>query len=99
MFVRKQRFALPPSSGFVLLLALVLAATARLGWPDLIEFKNDEAWTLSVASSIARDHAHPLVGIGSSLGVPNAAFFVYLMAIPEIVTRDPAVGTPSEDPM
>src|ERR1700730_11628747 len=76
-----------------LLLALLLAAVTRLGWLGLIEFKNDESWALRVAASIARGQAHPLIGIGSSLGIPNAPFFVYLMAIPEIISHDPAVAT------
>jgi hypothetical protein len=76
-----------------LIVALILGAVTRLGWLDLIEFKNDEAWALSVATSIARGQALPLVGIGSSLGVPNAPFFVYLMAIPELFSHDPAFAT------
>lgn len=77
----------------LLIVAVLIAAVTRLGWLRLIEFQNDESWALSIASSIARGEAFPLVGIGSSLDVPNAPFFVYLMALPEIFTRDPSVAT------
>ncbi len=73
--------------------AVVMAALTRLGWPGLVQFEYDESWALSVASSIARGQAFPLVGIGSSLNVPNAPFFVYLMAIPELIGRDPSIAT------
>ncbi len=73
--------------------AIGISAMTRLGWLGLVEFKNDESWTLSIASSIARGQSHPLVGIGSSLGIPNAPFFVYLMALPEFFSRDPAFAT------
>jgi hypothetical protein len=76
-----------------LVVVLLVGVITRLGWLDLIEFKNDEAWALSVATSIARGQSHPLVGIGSSIGVPNAPFFVYLMAIPELFSHDPAFAT------
>ncbi|MGH2459258.1 MAG: ArnT family glycosyltransferase, partial [Chloroflexota bacterium] len=74
-------------------IALVFAAITRLGWPGLVQFEYDESWALSVASSIARGQALPLVGIGSSLNVPNAPFFVYLMALPELLGRDPSTAT------
>jgi len=76
-----------------LLLAIAIAAVTRLGWLGLVEFQADESGALSIASTIARGQALPLVGIGSSLGIPNAPFFVYLLAIPELLTRDPRVAT------
>lgn len=87
----RARGSLAPRA--LLAVAVLIAAVTRLGWLRLIEFQNDESWALSVASSIARGEAFPLVGIGSSLNIPNAPFFVYLMALPEIFTRDPSVAT------
>lgn len=80
-------------SRLLLVAALLIAGVTRLGWLRLIEFENDEAWALSIASSIARGRSLPLVGIGSSLNVPNAPFFVYLMALPELASRDPSLAT------
>ncbi|HVC32309.1 MAG TPA: glycosyltransferase family 39 protein [Chloroflexota bacterium] len=77
----------------LLVAAVAITAVTRLGWLGLIEFENDEAWALTVASEIARGQAYPLVGIGSSLGIPNAPFFVYLMALPGLVGRNPALAT------
>jgi 4-amino-4-deoxy-L-arabinose transferase-like glycosyltransferase len=77
----------------ILALAVAIAALTRLGWLGLVEFQNDESWALRVAADIARGRSFPLVGIGSSLDVPNAPFFVYLMALPQIVSRDPSVAT------
>lgn len=77
----------------LLVIAIAIAAVTRLGWLGLIEFQNDEAWALRVAEGIARGQAFPLVGIGSSLDIPNAPFFVYLMALPELISRDPALAT------
>lgn len=76
-----------------LLIAMAIAAVTRLGWLGLVQFEYDESWALTVASSIAHGQSFPLVGIGSSLDIPNAPFFVYLMALPELVSRDPALAT------
>ncbi|HLZ09288.1 MAG TPA: glycosyltransferase family 39 protein, partial [Chloroflexota bacterium] len=76
----------------VLVLAVIIAAVTRLGWPGLVEFQYDESWALGVASTIARGQTLPLVGIGSSLEIPNAPFFVYLMALPELIGRDPRIA-------
>src|SRR5262249_36371780 len=77
----------------LLALAVAIAGITRLGWLGLVEFQNDESWALRVAADIARGRSFPLVGIGSSLEIPNAPLFVYLMALPEIVSRDPAIAT------
>jgi hypothetical protein len=76
-----------------LVATVVLGAFTRLGWLGAVEFQNDESWALTAASSIARGQGLPPVGIGSSLDVPNAPLFVYLMALPELISRDPAVAT------
>jgi 4-amino-4-deoxy-L-arabinose transferase-like glycosyltransferase len=88
---RFPRFIREVNPGLVL--ALLIAGVTRLGWLGLVEFQYDESWALGVASTIARGQALPLVGIGSSLGIPNAPFFVYLMAIPELIGRDPRIAT------
>jgi hypothetical protein len=88
---RLQAGALLLSAGFAL--AMAIAALTRLGWLGLVEFKNDESWAMRMAVAIARGQDLPLVGIGSSLGIPNAPFFVYLMALPALLDRNPTVAT------
>jgi|GEM_PF-6686086 len=74
-------------------LILLCAGIPRLGWLGLAEFKGDESHVLLMAEGIARGQSYPLIGIGSSLGIPNAPFFVYLMAVPELLSREAIVAT------
>jgi Dolichyl-phosphate-mannose-protein mannosyltransferase len=89
----RAKFSILGSTGGWPALILALAAVPRLGWLDLVEFKADESATLTVAAGIAHGRVLPLVGIVSSLGLPNAPFFVYLMALPELFSRDPRLAT------
>lgn len=77
----------------LLLLAIALAATTRLAGIHLAEFKLDEVWALQMASDIRNGRALPPTGIGSSLGIPNPPFFVYLLVIPLLVSPAPEVAT------
>src|SRR5579883_2009206 len=88
---RLQAGALLLSAGFAL--AMAIAALTRLGWLGLVEFKNDESWAMRMAVAIAQGQDLPLVGIGSSLGIPNAPFFVYLIALPALLDRNPTGAT------
>jgi 4-amino-4-deoxy-L-arabinose transferase-like glycosyltransferase len=77
----------------LLLVALIVASVTRLGWLDLVEFKSDEAVGLNIAASIARGQALPLTGVDDWSGSPYPPFFVYLMAVPELVTHSAAIAT------
>lgn len=74
-------------------LILLLAAGLRLGWPEVTEFKRDEAALYSLALDVAEFKALPLRGIGSSVGLPNTPVSVYLFAIPLFVWKSPLAAT------
>ena len=78
---------------FVLAAILLIAAILRLGWPETIEFKRDEAALSLLALDVARGGQLPLLGIGSSVGVPNAPVNVYLLAVPYVVSTSPVIAT------
>lgn len=77
----------------LLSLILLLAGGLRLGWPELTEFKRDEAALYSLALDVAEFKALPLHGIGSSVGLPNTPVSVYLFAIPLFVWKSPLAAT------
>ncbi|NWF68743.1 MAG: glycosyltransferase family 39 protein [Chloroflexi bacterium] len=72
---------------------LLLAAALRLGAPGVIEFKRDEAALSQLALDMARGRVFPLLGISSSVGIPNAPFNVYILALPYAFSSDPTVAT------
>lgn len=74
-------------------LILLLAAVLRLGWPEITEFKRDEAALYSLALDVAEFKALPLRGIGSSVGLPNTPISVYLFALPLFVWKSPLAAT------
>jgi len=76
---------------FPLLLILLLAAFLRLAQLDLVEFKYDEAHTLTVAAQVAGG-ARPRVSGETSWGVERPALSLYLYAIPTAVGRRPALS-------
>ena len=81
----------------ILSVLLVLAAGVRLWRLDLMEFKADEARACqlalqaidSVRGAGPAGREFPLVGLLSSVGVPNPPLFIYLLALPLAVCRDP----------
>jgi len=78
----------------VLVAAIIgLAAFLRMGWSGVVEFKRDEANLSLLALDFARNGSFPLLGIGSSVGVPNAPINVYLLTIPYFFTTSPIVAT------
>lgn len=89
----------PLSRGERTALAVVLgvAALARLWRLDLMEFKADEAEACRLALQVIAGLAghlrpgqpFPLVGLLSSVGVPNPPLFIYLLALPLALWRDP----------
>ena len=79
------------NSEFPLLLILLLAAFLRLTQLDLVEFKYDEAHTLTVAAQVAGG-ALPRVSGEMSWGVERPALSLYLYAIPTAIGRRPALS-------
>ena len=76
-----------------LALVLILAAVLRLGWPNIVEFKRDEA-NLSVLSlDMLHGRDFPLLGIDSSVGIRNAPVNVYLMLPPYALSSNPELAT------
>ncbi len=70
-----------------------LAAVLRLGAPGITEFKRDEATLSRLALDLAKGEQFPFLGIGSSVGFPNAPINVYLFAIPYAVGNNPVLAT------
>ncbi|MDH7485511.1 MAG: glycosyltransferase family 39 protein [Anaerolineae bacterium] len=77
---------------FSILLIILLATSLRLAQPDLVEFKYDEAHTLTVAAQVAQGQALPRVSGETSWGVERPAFSFYLFAAPAAVGRNPALS-------
>ena len=75
------------------LVILLLAAFLRLGQTGIVEFKRDEATLSRLALDFAQSGEIPLLGIGSSVGYPNAPINVYLLAIPYAVSDNPLIAT------
>lgn len=72
---------------------LAVAAWLRLGRLDLVLLQHDEAeWSLG-ALAIARGQSLPLVGIKSLVGVATGPAFLYLLALPMLVSPDPSFTT------
>jgi hypothetical protein len=70
---------------------MLLAAYLRLSNLELTEFKLDEAHVCSRAAEFLSSGRLPLVGIGSSVGAANPPLFIYLMAIPVSLSKNPTV--------
>ncbi|MGQ9676445.1 MAG: hypothetical protein ACUVX1_12355 [Chloroflexota bacterium] len=77
----------------VLAAVVAVAAYSRLSYLDLVEFKGDEVAVSNLAVMLAERQHLPLVGIPSSVGIANPPAFVYLMTLPYLFTRDPALAT------
>lgn len=76
-----------------LLVIILLAAYLRLGSPGVVEYKRDEANLAQLALNMTDSGDIPLLGIGSSVGVPNAPWNVYVLSIPYMITSSPVVVT------
>jgi hypothetical protein len=72
---------------------LILAAALRLGMPDVVEFKRDEANLSLLALNMAHGQGIPLLGITSSIGVNNAPVNVYVLVPPYLFSSDPVLAT------
>jgi hypothetical protein len=86
-----------PGERAALVAILAVAALLRLWRLDLMEFKADEAQACQLAlqvlghlrGSAPAGQDFPLVGLLSSVGVPNPPLFIYLVALPLAFVRDP----------
>jgi 4-amino-4-deoxy-L-arabinose transferase-like glycosyltransferase len=76
-----------------LALILLLAAALRLGAPGISEFKRDEANMMTRALDLARGRDLPLLGLSSSVNVPNPPVSVYLFAVPLLFSDSPLPAT------
>ena len=76
-----------------LALILLLAAALRLGTPGISEFKRDEANMMARALDLARGRDLPLLGLSSSVNIPNPPVSVYLFAVPFLFSDSPLPAT------
>src|SRR6266700_2480741 len=76
-----------------LALILILAALLRLGWPNIVEFKRDEANLSVLTLNMLHGRDFPLLGIDSSVGIRNAPVNVYLMLLPYVLSSSPELAT------
>jgi len=76
-----------------LLVVLGVAGGLRLGWPGVVELRRDEASVSRLALDMARGEDVPLLGIGSSTGIPNGPFSVWVMVPPFLVSPDAEFAT------
>lgn len=77
----------------LLLVALVIVALAlRLWWPGNVEFKYDEATTLSRATHLAWQGQLPAGIMSSVQGLPHPTLNIFVLAVPYFLTRAPEAG-------
>jgi len=76
----------------VVLVLIFLAALPRLCCLDLAEFKLDEAHHLRMAYALTRGDWR-WTGSTASVGFPKPPLFVYTLALPSLLTRDPRIVT------
>jgi 4-amino-4-deoxy-L-arabinose transferase-like glycosyltransferase len=76
-----------------LVVLLLLAAVLRLGAPGITEFKRDEANLSQRALDLVHGRDFPLLGLSSSVGVPNPPISVYLFAVPYALDSSPIAAT------
>lgn len=72
---------------------LLLAAWLRLGRTGTVEFKRDEATLSRLALDVGQAENWTWLGIGSSVGFPNAPINVYIFAIPYAISDNPLLAT------
>ncbi len=76
-----------------LLAILLLAAVLRWVAPGITEFKRDEANLSQLSLDLVQGRDFPLLGITSSVGLPNPPINVYLFAIPYAFDDSPILAT------
>lgn len=86
-------FSIRRGEWIALVLILVLGAALRMGAPGISEFKRDEANMMARALDLARGRDLPLLGLSSSVNVPNPPVSVYLFAVPFVFSDSPLPAT------
>jgi 4-amino-4-deoxy-L-arabinose transferase-like glycosyltransferase len=76
-----------------LALILLVAAILRMGAPGITEFKRDEGNLAQLALDMAHGRNLPLLGLSSSVNVPNPPISVYLFAVPFVFSDSPIPAT------
>jgi 4-amino-4-deoxy-L-arabinose transferase-like glycosyltransferase len=76
-----------------LALVILLAAVLRLGAPGITEFKRDEGNLSQLALDVVHGRDLPLLGLSSSVNVPNPPISVYLFTIPFAWSDSPIPAT------
>ncbi len=76
----------------LLIVILAVAAFLRLGWPGITEFKYDEATMVRLALGLLDKGIWPTHGLTSSLILPHPPLTAYLVAIPLLFGRSPALA-------
>jgi hypothetical protein len=76
-----------------LVVILVIAIVLRFIWPDIVEFRQDEADLARLAERMVNNREIPFLGIPSSAGIPNSPVTVYAILPPYLFTNDPVIAT------
>ena len=74
-----------------LLVVLAVAGFLRLGSPEIVEYRRDEANLSRLALQMARGERVPLLGIGSSIGVPNPPWSAWVFVPPYLLFGNDSV--------
>ena len=77
----------------ILVAILLVSAWLRLSHLDIALFEHDEAEWSSLALRIARGQEFPLIGVRSLVWVATGPAFLYVLALPMLVSTDPSVVT------
>jgi len=86
-------YALKARDIAVLAFILTIATLIRFSEAGRVEFFHDEAMLSMLAQEMADGQTFPLVGIVSSVGLPNPPTSVWVMAIPYALSTSPLVAT------
>jgi hypothetical protein len=78
---------------FPLAVAIFFSLVLRLSYPNAIEFKGDEYTALKLAYSHVHGGGLALVGLESSVGLPNPPFFIYVLSVPVSIFAHPVFVT------
>jgi 4-amino-4-deoxy-L-arabinose transferase-like glycosyltransferase len=74
---------------------LIIALGLRLSHLDSMEFKGDEAFNLLKARELSRGEQFPLTSAKSSTDIPEPPAFMYLLALPILISDDAIFVTAS----
>lgn len=75
-----------------LFLILIIAASLRLGYAGVVEYRKDEALLTIIGVNMAQGKGFPLLGIPSSIGFPNSPMTAYVLAPPFWVSPEPLLA-------